>query len=368
MIIKNGNVFCSDGSFQINDLLIADGKITDDFAAASSDGKVIDANRKYVIPGLVDIHSHGAVGHDFCDADSDGLREILKYEKSCGITSYCPTSMTLAKEMLLEIFKTATEIEPSYELANIAGINMEGPFISEKKKAAQNGKYIFRPDASFFNECQAASGNLIKLVTLAPEEDGAIDFINECKGSVNISLGHTAATYDQACASFKAGANHVTHLCNGMTEFTHREPGVFGAAIENTDAFVELICDGIHNHPTMIRTIFKLFGAERIALISDSMEATGMPDGDYELGKQHVIKKGNLATLEDGTIAGSATNLFDCMLKAIEFGISPEDAITAATSTPARSIGAYPQIGSLEVGAHADILVLDEKYNLVQII
>ncbi|SDI41741.1 N-acetylglucosamine-6-phosphate deacetylase [Pseudobutyrivibrio sp. 49] len=368
MIIKNGNVFCSDGSFHIKDLLIADGRITDDINVAGSDGKVIDANRKYVIPGLVDIHSHGAVGHDFCDADSEGIREILKYEKSCGITSYCPTSMTLAKDMLIDIFKTATEISPSPELANIVGINMEGPFISEKKKAAQNGKYIFRPDASFFNECQAASDNLIKLVTLAPEEDGAIDFINKCKGSVNISLGHTAATYEQACSAFTAGANHVTHLCNGMTEFTHREPGVFGAAIENTDVFVELICDGIHNHPTMIRTIFKLFGADRVALISDSMEATGMPDGDYELGKQHVIKKGFHATLEDGTLAGSATNLFDCMRKAIEFGIPVYDAIKSATSTPAKSIGLYPEIGSLEPGARADVLILNDEFKLEKII
>ncbi|QFJ54856.1 N-acetylglucosamine-6-phosphate deacetylase [Pseudobutyrivibrio xylanivorans] len=368
MIIKNGNVFCPDRSFQKKDLLIADGIITEDLSAASSDGRVFDAYGKFIIPGLVDIHSHGAVGHDFCDASADGLREILKYEKSCGITSYCPTSMTLSKEMLLDIFKTATEIEPSEELASIAGINMEGPFISDSKKGAQNGKYITCPDTAFFNECNTASGNLIKLVTLAPEEPGSEEFIRELKDAVAISVGHTAASYDEADRAFKSGFNHVTHLCNGMPPFNHREPGVIGAAIENENVIIELICDGIHIHPAMIRTFFKLFGAERIALISDSMEATGMPDGDYELGKQHVIKKGNLATLEDGTIAGSATNLFDCMLKAIVFGITPEDAITAATATPARSIGAYPLIGSLEVGARADILVLDEKYKLVHII
>ncbi len=368
MIIKNGNVFCPDGSFQIKDLLIADGVITEDCDSASADGKIIDANRKYVIPGLVDIHSHGAVGHDFCDADSDGLKDILKYEKSCGITSYCPTSMTLSKDMLLDIFKSATDIKPSPELANIVGINMEGPFIADSKKGAQNGKYISKPDIEMFNELYEASGRLIKLITLAPEVEGSDKFIEEQHNKLAISVGHTNASYDEATTAFKLGANHVTHLCNAMPPFHHRDPGVFGAATDNENVFVELICDGIHIHPSMVRTIFKLFGADRVCLISDSMEATGMPDGDYELGKQHVIKKGFFATLEDGTLAGSATNLFDCMKRAMEFGIKPEDAIKAATSTPAKSIDLYPKTGSLEPGAKADILILDDKFNLEKII
>ena len=368
MIIKNGNVFCPDGTFQIKDLYVADGLITDDVEAARADGKVIDANRKYVIPGLVDIHSHGAVGHDFCDADSAGLKEILRYEKSCGITSYCPTSMTLSKEMLMDIFKSAANIEHTEELANIAGINMEGPFIAESKKGAQNGKYISKPDVALFEEINKASGNRIKLVTLAPEEAGSAEFIEKLHDKVAISVGHTNANYDEATAAFKAGANHVTHLCNAMPPFHHRDPGVYGAAADHEDVFVELICDGIHIHSAMIRSIFKLFGADRICLISDSMEATGMPDGDYELGKQHVIKKGHLATLEDGTLAGSATNLFDCMKKAMEFGIAPADAVKAATMTPAKSIKAYPQIGALQAGSKADVLILDDSFNLEQVL
>lgn len=364
MIIKNGNVFCPDGSFQIKDLLVADGKITEDISKASADGKVIDVNRKYVIPGLVDIHSHGAVGHDFCDADSNGLKEILKYEKSCGITSYCPTSMTLSQEMLTDIFKSATDIESNNELSSIVGINMEGPFIADSKKGAQNGKYILPPNVDMFNELNNACGNLIKLITLAPEVEGSEEFIKKLHDKVAISVGHTNATYDETTAAFKAGANHVTHLCNAMPPFHHRNPGVYGAAADNDNVFVELICDGIHIHPSMIRTIFKLFGANRVCLISDSMEATGMPDGDYELGKQHVIKKGHLATLEDGTLAGSATNLFDCMKKAIEFGIPVEAAITSATITPARSIGLSDAIGSFKPGAKADILILNDSLQL----
>lgn len=368
MIIKNGNVFCPDGIFRIKDLYIADGLITENAQTAAADGKMIDANRKYVIPGLVDIHSHGAIGHDFCAADSEGLKEILAYEKSCGITSYCPTSMSLSKEMLLNIFKSASGIAPGDELANIVGINMEGPFIAMSKKGAQNGKYISKPDVAFFEEVNRASGNLIKLVTLAPEEAGSAEFIEKLHDKVVISIGHTNANYDEAAAAFHAGANHVTHLCNAMRPFHHRDPGVYGAAADNDDVFVELICDGIHIHSAMVRSLFKLFGADRICLISDSMEATGMPDGDYELGKQHVIKKGHLVTLEDGTIAGSATNLFDCMKKAMAFGIAPEDAIKAATITPAKSINAYPQIGALQAGSKADILILDDSFHLEQIL
>ncbi len=368
MIIKNGNIFRGDIGFVPGDLFIYEGRITDDEAKASSDGKIIDASDKYVIPGLVDIHSHGAVGHDFCDASVEGLKEILKYEKSIGVTSYCPTSMTLSKDMLLDIFKTAADITPEPSYASIAGINMEGPFISDSKKGAQNGKYISKPDIALFSECNKASNGLIKLITLAPEEEGALEFIEACKDKVTISVGHTAATFDESDKTFKAGACHVTHLCNGMPPFNHREPGVFGAAVENPNVVVELICDGIHIHPAMIRTIFKLFSSKRVAIISDSMEATGMPDGDYELGKQHVIKKGSLATLEDGTIAGSATNLFDGLKHAIEFGIPVEDAIRSATETPAKSIGIYPEVGSLQVGAKADVLIINEQFELIQVI
>ncbi len=368
MIIKNGTIYNGDKGFVIGDVLVADNRITEDIEAAKKDGIIIDATDKYILPGLVDIHSHGAVGHDFCDASSEGLKEILRYEKSCGITSYCPTSMTLSKDMLIDIFNSATSIKPDKKLANIVGINMEGPFISDNKKGAQNGKYIMAPDIEMFEECYKASNNLIRLITLAPELEGSKEFINHFKDTVSISVGHTDATYNQATEAFNNGANHVTHLCNAMPPFHHRDTGVFGAAADNDGVIVELICDGIHIHESMVRTIFKLFGADRVALISDSMEATGMPDGDYELGKQRVIKRGKHATLADGTLAGSATNLFDCMKKAVEFGIPLEDAIKSATMTPAKSIGLYPEIGSLEVGACADILIVNKELELVQVL
>ena len=373
MIIKNGNVFCPDGFFHKKDLYISNNRIVSDSITALEDQIVIDAEDNYVIPGLVDIHSHGANGHDFCDASAEGLKEILRYEKSCGITSYCPTSMTYSFDILKGIFETVKEVEESVDdasedYARIAGINMEGPFISPDKKGAQNEKYIEKPDIEMFKKLNSLTGTRIKLVTLAPEIDGAPDFIKELKDDVNISVGHTSATYDEAIAAFKNGSNHVTHLCNAMPPFHHRDPGVFGAAADSDYVFAELICDGIHIHPSMIRSIFKLFGPKRVTLISDSMEATGMQDGEYELGGQKVIKRGNHATLTDGTLAGSATNLFECMQKAVTFGIPLEQAITAATANPAKSIRAYPEIGCLDIGSRADILIVSKELKLLRVI
>ncbi len=368
MIIKNGNVFCSDGQFHKKDLFIQNKRIVDCEEAASEDHIVIDATGRYVIPGLVDIHSHGAYGCDFCDASPEKLKTILKYEKSCGITSYCPTSMTFSFDILKKIFQTINEIEPSSEYARIVGINMEGPFISPAKKGAQNGDYIQNPDIEMFRKLNAITGHRIRLITLAPEMPNALDFIAKAKDEVHISIGHTAADYDEALAAFQAGADHVTHLCNAMPPFHHRSPGVIGAASDCNHVVAELIADGIHIHPSMIRSIFKLFGADRIALISDSMEATGMEDGEYELGGQKVIKNGHLATLADGTLAGSATNLFDCMKQAVSCGIPLEDAVRSATMTPAQSIGMYPEIGCFDAGAKADVLILSENLKIEEIV
>lgn len=367
MIIKGGNVYCKDFVFRKKDLYIANHVIVNDVNLALSDGQVYDVSNKYVIPGLVDIHSHGAYGHDFCDASIEGLKCILKFERENGVTSYCPTSMTYSFNVLKDIFETVNKVELSSDMADIVGINMEGPFISESKKGAQNKQYIQKPDIEMFRSLNSLSNNKIKLVTIAPEIDGALDFISELNKEVNISIGHTEANYENSSKAFKYGANHVTHLCNAMPPFHHRDTGVIGAATDCEDVYVELICDGIHIHPSMIRSIFKLFGSERVCLISDSMEATGMADGEYELGGQKVFKKGPLATLSDGTLAGSASTLFDCMKKAVSFGIPLEDAIKAATVTPAKSIGIYPNVGCLDIGSKADILVLTEELELEQV-
>lgn len=367
MIIKNGAVFKEDGTFRQEDLYVENHKITA-CEEEVTDKTVVDASGLLVIPGLVDIHSHGAFGHDFSDADTEGLRTILKYERSCGITSYCPTSMTLPEEELKKIFATAAEAADTEDGAVIRGINMEGPFLDMKKKGAHVEGYIRKPDVEFFRELNAASGNMVKLVTLAPNTEGAMEFIDAVHEEVCISLGHTGADYETASKAMRRGAHHVTHLYNAMMPLGHRDPGLIGAASDDPFCMVELISDGLHIHPAVVRATFRMFGNERVVLISDSMMATGMANGQYELGGQAVTVKDRKATLADGTIAGSATNLYDCMCKAISFGVPVGDAVFAATRNPAKSIGIYDQVGSLTPGKEADILLVTPDFELKRVL
>ena len=366
MIIENGLVFQEDGSYKKEPVYIHEDKIVSSLEEVV-DKTVIDASGLKVIPGLIDIHSHGAFGHDFSDGNVKGLQTILKYQKSHGITSYCPTSMTLGIDVLEQIFGTASQVGNDKEQATIVGLNMEGPFLDPSKKGAHLEKYIVHLSSAFFDHCQKASNGMIKLVTVAPNAEGAMDFIREKHKEVHISLGHTAATYDCCMEAFQAGADHVTHLYNAMPPYSHRSPGLVGAAADAEHCYVELISDGIHIHPSVVRSTFKLF-QDRVVLISDSMMATGMENGTYELGGQQVTVTDGKATLSNGTIAGSATNLFDCMKKAISFGVPEKDAILAATKNPAMSIGIFDEVGSISVGKKADLLLVTEDFTLKQVI
>ncbi len=366
MIIKGGKVFQEDGSFLEQAIYINDHRLVDK-AEYQDDGEVIDAEGLLVLPGLVDIHSHGAAGEDFSDGNPEGLKKILQYEKRCGITSYCPTSMTFPKERLRQIFASIKGAQTE-DGATVVGINMEGPFLDPAKKGAHVEKWIAAPDVAFVRELNQDADGLVRLVTLAPNMDGAEEFIKEMHEEVCISLGHTAADYDCASRAMKLGAHHVTHLYNAMQPFGHRAPGLIGAAMDDPECMVELICDGYHIHPSAIRAAFRMFGPERVILISDSMRATGMENGTYELGGQEVTVKDRKAVLKDGTLAGSATNLYGCMYKAVEFGIPLEQAIMAATANPARSIGIFDRVGSIRIGKQADLLLVSENLELKRVI
>ena len=366
MIIKGGKVFQEDGSFLEQAIYINDHRLVDK-AEYQDDGEVIDAEGLLVLPGLVDIHSHGAAGEDFSDGNPEGLNKILQYEKRCGITSYCPTSMTFPKERLRQIFASIKGAQTE-DGATVVGINMEGPFLDPAKKGAHVEKWIAAPDVAFVRELNQDADGLVRLVTLAPNMDGAEEFIKEMHEEVCISLGHTAADYDCASRAMKLGAHHVTHLYNAMQPFGHRAPGLIGAAMDDPECMVELICDGYHIHPSAIRAAFRMFGPERVILISDSMRATGMENGTYELGGQEVTVKDRKAVLKDGTLAGSATNLYGCMCKAVEFGIPLEQAIMAATANPARSIGIFDRVGSIRIGKQADLLLVSENLELKRVI
>lgn len=366
MIIKSGKVFQEDGSFLEQTLYVNAHRLVDK-AEYQDDGEIIDAEGLLVLPGLVDIHSHGAAGEDFSDGNPEGLKKILRYERSCGITSYCPTSMTFPKERLRQIFASIKSAQTE-EGAKVVGINMEGPFLDPAKKGAHVEKWIAAPDVAFVRELNQDVDGLVRLVTLAPNMDGAEEFIKEMHEEVCISLGHTAADYDCASRAMKLGAHHVTHLYNAMQPFGHRAPGLIGAAMDDPECMVEMICDGYHIHPSAIRAAFRMFGPERVILISDSMRAAGMENGTYELGGQEVTVKDRKAVLKDGTLAGSATNLYGCMCKAVEFGIPLEQAIMAATANPARSIGIFDRVGSIRIGKQADLLLASENLELKRVI
>lgn len=366
MVIQGGKVFLPDGSFAEQDVFISGER----FSETGNGSDVINADGCYVIPGLIDVHFHGCMGHDFCDGTEDSIHAMAEYELENGITSICPATMTLGEDRLLKIAQAADAYRKAghQDGAELVGINMEGPFISMAKKGAQNPDFIAKADAAMLRRLQEASGGLIRLCALAPEEDGAMEFIDACKDEVVISVAHTTADYDTAREAFRRGAKQVTHLYNAMPPFSHRAPGVIGAACDS-DCNVEMICDGIHVHPSVIRTTFKMFGDDRIILISDSMEATGMADGSYSLGGQAVTVKGSLATLADGTIAGSATNLMNCLRYTVKVaGIPLESAVKCATRNPAAAIGIADEYGSIAAGKYANAVILSDNLEIVTII
>ena len=361
MKITGAQVFEARGTFVNRDLYMDGGMLTD----RDCGGEVINAEGCYAIPGLTDIHFHGAVGHDFSDGDAEGLAAIAEYELSRGVTQICPAGMTLLPEALEKMCAVAAEHRRAEKPgASLCGINLEGPFLSMAKKGAQNGDWLQKPNMELLRKLEEVSGGLVKLVSVAPEVEGAMDFIREASGEVRVSIAHTTADYDTAMAAFGAGAGHVTHLFNAMPPFTHRAPGVVGAAFDTPDCWVELICDGIHIHPSVVRAVFKLFGADRVVLVSDTMRAAGMADGDYSLGGQPVAKKGKYATLADGTLAGSVTDLMDCMRTAVSFGIPLAYAVRAAAVNPAQSIGIYSRCGSLENGKWANVVLLNRDLSI----
>lgn len=364
MIIKNADVFCEDGVFRSKDIC-TDGEV---FSSSSLDDQILDAEGCYAIPGLVDIHFHGCVGYDFCDGTEEAIQNMAAYEAENGVLAICPATMTLAEDKLMTIAEAAAGYKDGVG-ADLVGINMEGPFINEAKKGAQNPAYIHAPDVDMYRRLQRASNGLFKLVDIAPETEGAMDFIRQVKDEAVISIAHTAADYDTAVEAIEHGVSHVTHLYNAMPGYSHRAPGVIGAACDY-GLNVELICDGIHIHPSAVRTTFKMFGDDHIILISDSMMATGMDDGTYQLGGQDVKVVGNRATLaEGGAIAGSATNLMDCLRTAVKnMGIPLESAVKCASQNPARSIGVNDKYGSISDGKYANVVILDRELNIKAII
>lgn len=365
MWIEKIRYYGEDYRFHYGDIETKDGR----FTQITERDEPVPEDADTLIPGLVDMHLHGNSGADFSDGDYDGLKKMARFLAGAGTTSFSPATLTLPEEDLTRACETAVRLRDNSPegCATVAGITMEGPFFSEKKKGAQNAAYLKKPDIKLFTRLQETAGGMIRVACVAPELPGAIEYIKEVKKTgVTVSAAHTEADYDQAAAGFEAGGSHVTHLFNAMPPFLHRAPGLIGAAAEREDVTVELICDGIHVHPSAVRAACELFGPERICLISDAMAACGLSDGESMLGGQKVTIRDGKATLADGTIAGSVATLYHCVRQAISFGIPPEDVIRCATANPARVLGAE-DIGAIAVGKQADCLLCGADWTLKEV-
>ncbi len=366
MIIWGGKVLDASFTFADRDVAIDGTAIEGLYASAGRPGSraedTIDATGCYVVPGFIDIHTHGCDACDAGDGSYQSLNTMSKYYAAHGVTTFLATTSTISFEALEQAAKSVKQaIEQGTDGANVGGMHMEGPYFSYAFKGAQNPAYLRDPSVEEFDSINAASGGNVRLISLAPERDGALEFIRAVKDRVAVAMGHTDADYERAKAAIDAGATVLTHTFNAMRPLKHREPNTIGAALEDDRVFCESITDGVHLHPAIIRLLYRMVGPDRMMLISDSLCAAGMADGQYELGGLQFHVKNGRATLPDGTIAGSTANLHLCVKKVVEFGIPLECAIQLASWNPARAVGLDTITGRIEPGKRADLLLLDEK-------
>ena len=370
MLLKNAKIFNEEFELVKQNITINGEKIAAIDETACAD-EVLDLAGYTVLPGLIDMHIHGCAGRDTGEATPDALEAMSQCLVRRGVTSFCPTSMTLSAEELGKIFANVAACKQTVGGAYIHGVNMEGPYIAMSKKGAQNGAYVRNPDKEEFLRLYNDCGGVIKVVDIAPECEGAEEFVKEVEPICPVSIAHTAAGYDEACAAIEWGVRHVTHLYNAQSGLTHRSPGVVGAVFDKTREYgvrAELICDGFHIHPAALRIAFAQLGEDNSVIISDSMCAAGHVDGEYDLGGQTVYVKDGKALLADGTIAASTSNVYEELKNVISFGIPLKQAVKSATINPARAIRVDNETGSIAVGKNADLLVVDDDFNIVLVI
>ena len=372
MLLIHANYLDEDFRLVQGDIEIEDGKILrvgKNLPRKEEDLAVDCAGSYTVVPGFVDVHIHGCAGADTCDATREALEAMAAFLLAHGVTSFCPTTMTTSRETIQAALLAAKDMmdHPMEEGARVVGVNMEGPFIAKERKGAQKEEDILPPDFPLFQRFYEESGGIVRLVDVAPEQPGGLDFVEKASQLCTVSIAHTTADYDQAKAAFDKGVTHATHLFNAMSGLHHRKPGVVGAVFDDSRVRGELICDGFHIHPAVLRAAFRLLG-DRALIVSDSMRANGMPEGEaFDLGGQMVTVHQGKALLPDGTIAGSVTNLHQEIKNLVSFGVPFEQAVKAATLLPARAIGLDGEIGSIAPGKRADLVVLDENLDIAAV-
>ncbi len=357
MLLKNARVFLDD-HFEITDVAIEDGRIA---AIGTLPGQGRECAGLTLVPGLVDIHTHGCAGYDFDHADLEQQSAMCRCYLRHGVTAVLATLMTNPRALLLEAAGRCGRAA-----APIRGIYLEGPFFGPEKKGAHDAQHLSPIDRDFFEQLDKAAGGQIRVVALDPCLEGADDFIAHLSKSKRVTLAHTPAGFDRANAAFASGASQVTHLFNAMTGLGHREPGLVGAALGGR-CLAEVICDGIHIHPAVLKLAFEALG-DRGMVISDSMAACGLEDGEYSLGGQAVTVRGPRATLANGTLAGSVTFAWDGMVNLIRAGIPAEQAVAAATAIPAGSAGLQDVCGRIAPGRSADLVLCDKDWNIVDVL
>ncbi|MCL2363710.1 MAG: N-acetylglucosamine-6-phosphate deacetylase [Defluviitaleaceae bacterium] len=362
MKIKNVQVLTADGMFK--NASVTYGSKIEKIEIVE---KIGTAGGPYLIPGLIDVHTHGALGGDHTDGNPDKLLEMAHYYAKHGTTSFLATTLTSTEETLANAMRAIADYKRPRDSAKMAGVNLEGPFFSHEKRGAQPLECLQSPNLDMFERLNDLSGGKVKMVCIAPELVGAMEFIASAAKKCCVSIAHSNADYATAMKGFENGATHVTHLFNGMSSFGHRAPGVVGAALD-ANAYVEVICDGHHLHPATVRAIYKMF-PQRVVLISDSLRCAGMPDGNYHLGDSPVIVKNGMVTLADGSsLAGSSITLLQGVRNAVSLGIPLATAVMSATAHCAETIGMKGAIGVIAPGAAADMVMLDSDLNVIKVI
>jgi N-acetylglucosamine-6-phosphate deacetylase len=362
LLLKHGEIYTQNEIIYNGDLLISNGKISSiGKNLSTNDAEVIDLKGKKIVPGFIDIHIHGGVGHDTMDATYEALNAISIHLAKHGVTSFCPTTMTMDIPYILNALKNINEtMKKKTAGAQILGAYVEGPFISKEHKGAQDEKYIIPPDKNLFDEFLEIAGGNIKVIALAPEKDPDGSFVEHVtKKGVKVSLGHTNATYEEMKNGVEHGATIAVHTYNGMKGLHHREPGALGEVFLDDRIYSEVIVDFIHTHPASVKLLIKIKGTDKVILISDAMSACGLGDGEYKLGGQKVFVKNGEARLESGSLAGSTLTLDKAVKNITSLGVPLFEACKMASLNPAKAIGVDDRKGSIEVGKDADIVVLN---------